>query len=67
MDKNLNCRAAIDNAGAMTKLSVIGTILSAVFALLLLMLGVVKSSFANSDAFAVVVIPEVVRHFPFVQ
>jgi len=57
MDKNLNCRAAIDNAGAMTKLSVIGTILSAVFALLLLMLGVVKSSFANSDAFAVVVIP----------
>ena len=56
MNKN-NFRAAIDNAGVMTKLAAIGTVLSAVFALLLLILGVVKSSFANSDAFAVVVIP----------
>ena len=56
MNKN-NFRAAIDNAGAMTKLSVIGAVLSAVFALLLLVLGVIKSSFANSDTFAVVVIP----------
>ncbi|MBE6366600.1 MAG: hypothetical protein E7052_01655 [Lentisphaerae bacterium] len=57
MNKTINYRAAIDNAGVMTKLSAIGTVLSAVFALLLLILGVVKSSFANSDAFAVVVIP----------
>ena len=53
----MNYRAAIDNAGVMTKLAAIGTVLSAIFALLLLVLGVVKSSFANSDAFAVVVIP----------
>ncbi|MBR7145109.1 MAG: hypothetical protein IKD10_09240 [Lentisphaeria bacterium] len=57
MSNNVNYRAAIDNAGVMTKLAAIGTVLSAVFALLLLVLGVVKSSFANSDAFAVVVIP----------
>ena len=57
MSKKVNYRAAIDNAGAMTKLSVIGAVLSAVFALLLLVLGVIKSSFANSDTFAVVVIP----------
>ena len=57
MNKVVNYRAAIDNAGVMTKLAAIGTVLSAVFALLLLVLGVVKSSFANSDAFAVVVIP----------
>ncbi len=57
MKDSVNYRAAIDNAGAMTKLSAIGTVLSAIFALLLLILGVVKSSFANSDAFAVVVIP----------
>ncbi len=57
MSKNVNYRAAIDNAGAMTRLAVIGTITGAVFALLLLFLGVIKSSFANSDAFAVVVIP----------
>ena len=57
MSNNVNYRAAIDNAGVMTRLAAIGTVLSAVFALLLLVLGVVKSSFANSDAFAVVVIP----------
>ena len=57
MSKSVNYRAAIDNAGVMTKLSAIGTVLSGIFALLLLFLGVVKSSFANSDAFAVVVIP----------
>ena len=57
MSNSVNYRAAIDNAGVMTKLSAIGTVLSAVFAILLLALGVVKSSFANSDAFAVVVIP----------
>ena len=32
MSKNVNYRAAIDNAGAMTKLSVIGTILSGILA-----------------------------------
>ncbi|MBE6369206.1 MAG: hypothetical protein E7056_03485 [Lentisphaerae bacterium] len=57
MSNTSNYRAAIDNAGVMTKLSVVGTILSAVFAILLLVLGVIKSSFANSDTFAVVVIP----------
>ena len=57
MSNNVNYRAAIDNAGAMTKLSVCGTVLAAVFALLLLFLGVIKSSFSNSDAFAVVIIP----------
>lgn len=57
MSKNVNYRAAIDNAGVMIKLSAIGAVLSAVFALLLLMLGVIKTSFANSDTFAVVVIP----------
>ena len=57
MSNNVNYRAAVDQAGVMTKLSAIGTIVSAVFALLLLFLGVIKSSFSNSDTFAVVLIP----------
>ncbi len=57
MGKTLNYRAAIDNAGAMIRLALFGTVLSVLAALLVLLLGVVKSSFANSDTFAVGVIP----------
>ncbi len=57
MNKTLNYRAAIDNAGLMTKLALVGTVLSVVAALLVLLLGIVKSSFAGSDVFAVGVVP----------
>jgi len=60
MSNNVNYRAAVDQAGAMTKLAAIGTIVSLIFTLLLLFLGVIKVSFSNSDTFAVTMVPFVI-------
>jgi len=57
MSKTINYRAAIDNAGLMAKLALIGAFLSLLGALLVLALGVIRSSFAGSDVFAVGVVP----------
>ncbi len=57
MENERKVRESIDNAGLMTKLSVIGGLFGLVLLLLVLILGVVNFNFANSDTFSLGVVP----------
>lgn len=50
-------REAIDNAALMSKLSVFGGVISLVLLLLVLILGIIRFNFADSDTFSLGVVP----------
>ena len=57
MDNDLKFREAIDHAGLLTKLSLVGGIFSAVMLVITLILGIIKADFAGSFTFAMGVLP----------
>ncbi len=57
MESRNDLRSAIDRAKLLVRLSIISTLLTAVLLILTLVLGIIKSTFAGSDVFAMAVIP----------